>query len=249
MFKSIKEKLITIKNNPENQTHVMIANYLLKCIEEKTVPKINECSKVSYCSESVITTFAKKYGYDGFKEISIRIKIETEYYDYNNSKKNANSDNYRNTINKSLNMIDNQDDMINKFINIIKSAKNIYVISCYQQLFNAELFVSELSLYGFRANINIQRKLNQAWINRANEDDIFIFFGFGLDNQYVINYYNLVIKKNIKALVICSKSQKHKFNESNNIIIVDYYERKLILESIRCILIMYLLSKIIKGLI
>ncbi|AKX34279.1 hypothetical protein SLITO_v1c06500 [Spiroplasma litorale] len=249
MFKSIKEKLTLIKNNPENQTHVAIANYLLNCIEEKKVPKIIECSKESFCSESVITAFSKKYGYDGFKELATRIKIETEYYNYSNVEKNATSLDYRVIIDNSIDMIDQQVEKIKKLINSIDKENNIYMISCYQQLFNVELFASELNLYGYNAFFNYQRKLNQAWINKAKRDDVFIFFCFGLDNQYIVNYYNLVKNTNKNVFVICSPSQKHKFDIYKECIVVDYYERSVILESSRNILIMYLLSYIVINLL
>ncbi|AGR42237.1 hypothetical protein [Spiroplasma diminutum] len=247
MFKSIKEKLILIKSNPENQTHVVIANYLLDCIQNKKTPKINECSKESFCSESVITAFAKKYGYDGFKELAIRIKVETEYYDWSALKDVdiKNNNNYRNLINKSIDLIDIQEEKINNLINDIKKAKNVYSISCYQQLFNTELFVSELNLLGYNAYFNYQRKLNEAWVNRATTEDVFIIIAFGLDNQYIINFYNLLKEKTNNIFIICSPSQKHKFDKFKEIIIVDYYDRGTFLESTRSSLIMYLMSYIV----
>ncbi|QGS51972.1 hypothetical protein [Spiroplasma tabanidicola] len=109
MFKSIKEKLTLIKNNLENQTHILIANYLLECIENKKTPKINECSKKAFCSESVITAFSKKYGYEGFKELATRIKVEIEYYNYNtkhNNIENEKNKYYKKLLLNSFEMID-----------------------------------------------------------------------------------------------------------------------------------------------
>ncbi|WP_342259220.1 hypothetical protein [Spiroplasma endosymbiont of Dioctria linearis] len=247
MFKSIKEKLILIKTNLENQTHVSIANYLLDCIENKKTPKINECSKQSFCSESVITAFAKKYGYDGFKELAIRIKVETEYYNWTtltiNNENNNNS--YRNLINKSIDLIDSQENKTIDLINSIKQTKNTYAISCYQQLFNTELFISELNLLGYNAHFNYQRKLNETWVNRVTFEDTFIIVAFGLDNQYVINFYNLLKSKTDNIFIICSPSQEHKFDKYSQIIIIDYYERTTFLESTRSSLIMYLMSFIV----
>ncbi|ALD66418.1 MurR/RpiR family transcriptional regulator [Spiroplasma cantharicola] len=250
MFKSIKEKLILIKANLENQTHVSIANYLLECIENKKTPKINECSKESFCSESVITAFAKKYGYDGFKELAIRIKVETEYYNWssltNIGQNNKNS--YRNLIDNSLNFIDTQENKIMELINSIKKAKNIYAISCYQQLFNTELFISELNLLGYNGHFNYQRKLNETWVNRVTNKDTFLIIAFGLDNQYVINFYNLLKTKTDNIFIICSPSQEHKFDKYSQIITVDYWERGTFLESTRSSLIMYLMSYIVYNL-
>ncbi|AUB31712.1 hypothetical protein [Spiroplasma floricola] len=247
MFKSIKEKLILIKNNPENQTHVSIANYLLNCIENKKTPKINECSKESFCSESVITAFAKKYGYDGFKELAIRVKVETEYYDWSIAKniKNKDSNSYRNLIDKSLDLLDSQNEKIQSLITSLKKSENIFAISSYQQLFNTELFISELNLLGYNAFFNYQRKLNETWINKVKENDTFIIVAFGLDNQYIINFYNLLKEKTNNIFIVCSPSQKHKFDKYQEIIIVDYYDRGTILESTRSSLIMYLFSSIV----
>jgi len=248
MFHSIKEKLILIKNQEKNKIHSLIAEYLLECIENNKTPKLKDCTVKAFCAESAITAFAQKYGYHGFKELSIRIKIETEYYDFTNihkTKSLSTTSNYRSVINSSLNLIDNQETKINNFIADIKIAKNIYAISCYQQLINTELFISELQLLGYNAWINLQRKSNAAFVKKINKDDICIIVAFGLDNQYVVNYYNLIKEITNNIYLICSPSQKHKFLKLKEAFVIDCYKRSSILDSTRSMLLLYLFSNII----
>lgn len=246
MFISIKEKLITIKNNESNSTHTLISEYLLDCLEKHTTPRAKKCAEYAYCSESVVTAFSKKYGYDGFKELAVRIKVECEYYSYKDKKYDEHSeDNYRTIINTSLDTIDIQENNINKLVDGVNSAEKVVVISCYQQYFNSELFTSELQLSGVNAQINYQRKLNPALWNVIKNNDLFIFIVFGLDNQYLVNYYNLIKQKTNNIVVICSRSQNYKFSDTKVTIIVDSLRRNSILESTRSVLLMYLFSKII----
>ncbi|QEH61991.1 hypothetical protein SCHIN_v1c07960 [Spiroplasma chinense] len=248
MFISIKEKLTLVKNNDTNPTHSLIAQYLLDCIEKGETPKSKACAEYAFCSESVLTAFSKKYGYDGFKELAVRVKVETEYYDFGTIHKSGDTskkDDYRNIIESSLQIIDQQDKEIESLIELIKKSNKIGVLSCYQQYFNSELFVSELQLLGYNAQINYQRKSNPSIFKEINDNDLFVIVGFGLDNQYLVNYYNLIKEKTDNIVVICSRSQKHKFDTYKEMIIVDYSERTSILDSTRSVLIMYLFSKII----
>lgn len=252
MFQSIKEKLILISNNFENPTYTEIANYLLACLEDNKTPTSKECALKVHCSESVLTAFAKKYGYYGFKELVIRLKVESEYYDFpkRHSKNNPqfNKTNYRNLIEESLNLIDHQNIKILKLVNDIHHQSRIYAISCYQQFFNTELFISELQLLGYEAFINLQRKANAIWLQNITENDICLIVAFGLDNQYVVNYYHLAAMKTKNIYIICSPSQRHKFSIYKEKIIVDYAERSSILETTRSTLINYLFSQIIYNL-
>ncbi|WP_026389485.1 MurR/RpiR family transcriptional regulator [[Acholeplasma] multilocale] len=249
MFKSIKEKLILIKNSSENKSYSLIAEYLLDCMETNKTPKSIEAAEKAFCSESVVTSFAKKNGYEGFRELAIRVKVETEYYDFNNIHVDSNGaiakSNYREIVDQSFNMIDLQEDTIMRALKMINEAKNIYIVSSYQQLNNTELFASELQLLGYNAHFNMTRKSNAAWVSRCTEDDLAIVVAFGLDNQYVENYYDLLKGKTKNILLISSSSQIHKFDGYKEAILADYSSRVTILESSRATIINYLFSSMI----
>ncbi|ATZ16259.1 RpiR family transcriptional regulator [Entomoplasma freundtii] len=254
MFQSIKEKLTFISNNLENPTYAEIANYLLNCLEKKQTPTSKKCADQVHCAESVLTAFAKKYGYNGFKELVIRLKVESEYYDFsqrhsiNPDQKNHLKTNYRHLIDESLDLIDQQVSKMTNLINDIHEKNKIYAISCYQQLFNTELFISELQLLGYEAFINLQRKTNAIWLRNLTENDICLIVAFGLDNQYVVNYYQLATMKTKNIYVFCSPSQRHKFPVYKEKIIVDYSKRSSILETTRSTLVNYLFSQIVYNL-
>ncbi|WP_381415299.1 hypothetical protein NPX79_01135 [Spiroplasma endosymbiont of Anurida maritima] len=249
MFVSIKEKMQIIKNSTSNKTKALIASYILNCIEYGKTPKILEASEWASCSESVITTFAKKNGYDGFRELAIRVKIEIENYEFANVNINFKSidgiDNYRKIIEESLSMIDEQKEIVNNAVAKIKDSEKVFLISSYQQIFNAELFASELQLSEIDARFNISRKSNAAWIKQITDKDMLIVIAFGLDNEYVTNYYELFKCKTDNILIITSPSQRHKFDKFSEKIIVDYSNRKTMLESSRSIIINYLLSSMV----
>lgn len=248
MFKSIKEKLTIIKNSNISDSYNLICEYLLNCIEKSKTPLSKECADYSYCSESVLTSFAKKYGYEGFRELAIRIKVEAEYYQVPHS--NAKVDgifnsNFRTVTETTLDWIDVQDEKINNLATAIKNSKSIYFLSSYQQLVTTELFSSELQLMGYDSNFNIQRKMNPAWLNKATKDDLFIIVAFGLDNQYLFNYYELAKQKTKNIFIVSSISQRHKFDTKNSII-VDYADRSVIWESTRVMAVSYLFSKVLE---
>lgn len=248
MFKSIKEQLITIKNNNGNESYSLIANYLLNCLENNITPTSKKCSQECFVSESVLTAFSKKYGYQGFRELTIRIKVENEYYEgqwsrnYNNTI--YNSSNYMESFIKHLEIIENQESSINNLVNIISKSVNVYFLSSYSQISNVELFAAELQLLGYNVFFNQQRKCNPAWLNKACNKDAFVIFAFGLDNQYIVNYYDLAIEKTKNVFLISSNSQKHKFKNYVDNILIDYPDRNNTLEVTRSSTINYLFSKV-----
>lgn len=251
MFTSIKEKLILIKNNDTNPTHSLIAEYLLNCLDNGQTPKSKTCAEYAFTSESVITAFAKKYGYDGFKELAVRVKVEAEYYDFSKIHRQGEGmikNEYKQIINQSFELIDAQSEAIGLLIQKIKQAKKIVALSCYQQYFNTELFISELQLLGYNAQINYQRKSNPGLLENLGTDDVVIIVAFGLDNQYLVNFYNQIKTTQKNIFIICSRSQAHKFDKCLCQIKVEYSERASILDSTRAVLIMYLFSQIIYNL-
>lgn len=142
-------------------------------------------------------------------------------------------------------MIDEQKEIVNNAVAKIKDSEKVFLISSYQQIFNAELFASELQLSEIDARFNISRKSNAAWIKQITDKDMLIVIAFGLDNEYVTNYYELFKCKTDNILIITSPSQRHKFDKFSEKIIVDYSNRKTMLESSRSIIINYLLSSMV----
>ncbi|AHI53789.1 hypothetical protein SSABA_v1c03800 [Spiroplasma sabaudiense Ar-1343] len=249
MFKSIKENLTIISNSMENPSYTLIAKYLLNCMENGVPVKSKECAINCFVSESVLTAFAKKYGYDGFREIALRIKVENEYYPtQNNLKVNQNAfklSNYRKFFDQNLDMIDAQVEGIDKLKDLIEKVSNIYLIASYEQNDIVELFASELQFLGFNAFFNSQRKSNSAWLTKAKKEDLFVFFAFGLDNQYVVNFYQIALQKCANVVVITSSSQRHKFLNASFFVIVDYPDRENISILMRSAVLGYLLGKLI----
>ncbi|AXK50973.1 MurR/RpiR family transcriptional regulator [Spiroplasma alleghenense] len=249
MFKSIKENLTTIANNQDNISYASIAKYLLECMENNVVIKSKDCALACFVSESVLTAFAKKYGYEGFREIVIRIKVENEYYPHQNNLKNLNKDvlenNFRDFFEKNLNLVDDQGIVIKKLINNIKTAENSYLISCYEQEDSVSLFAGELQFLGFNVFFNSQRKNNSAWLTKAKKEDLFVFFAFGIDNQYIVNYFQIALQKCNKVVVITSSSQKHKFLQASDLIIIDYPDRENISISTRTSVLTFLFANIL----
>ncbi|ATI74343.1 MurR/RpiR family transcriptional regulator [Mesoplasma florum] len=246
MFQSIKEKLTVTYNNNESNTHKLIAKYLLDCLEENKTPTSKECSEVCFISESALTSFSKKYGYNGFREIAIRIKVEREYYkDFEKQKLSAKPSTLFNQVVQNIKQIDLQEDEISLLVSLLKECGRTFLFSSYEQNFNVEIFASQLQYKGIDSNFNSQRKMNPIWIDYCKEDDLCIFFAFGLDNQYLVNYYNLVKNKTKNIVIVTSSSQSHKFQEFKAEILIYEHNREDIYLSMRSVVLNYLFTKVI----
>jgi len=248
MFKSIKEVLITISNNENNLTYLRIAKYLLNCLENNLTVKSSIVARDCFISESVLTSFAKQYGYSGFREISLRMKIENEYYQNKQESNYLYRDNFRFLFNKNLDAIDNQEQKVQFLINKLENSSKIYFLSSYEQTSQVELFAGELQEKGYSVFFNTNRKANSAWIKQVKDTDLVVFFVFGLDNQYIVNYYELIQKKTANVFIVSSNSQKIKFKDYLENIVVDYSNRIDISLATRISSLHYLFSKVLFGL-
>lgn len=225
MFKSVKEQLIANKNSNIKESTSQISKYILSRIDKSEIPKSKEIADACFVSESVVTAFSKKMGYSGYRELSLRIKVENEYYNINeNMRVDLTNENevslirfYDDFLN-DIKMIHLQDLEIKKLIDAIKIVKHTYIISCYQQAFSTSVFAEQLQLKEYEIGFNISRKANTAWVRKSTSEDIAICIIFGVDNEYLVNFYNRIKQNGTRMFVICSPSQKSKLTEYDGLI-------------------------------
>ncbi|ASZ09202.1 hypothetical protein CK556_02435 [Mesoplasma chauliocola] len=248
MFESIREKLNSIYESNEISSHKLIAKYLIDCLDNDKTPTTKECSEVCFISESALTAFSKKYGYQGFREIAVRIKVERELYKpFKKDTKRVKTTNVRELVNKYFDQIDLQEDQLNKLVNKIKDANKVYLISSYEQEENVNLFSSELHFKNIEAYFTKQKRLEDMWIEKCEANDLSIFLVCGLDNQSLTRLYTLAKEQQKNIFIISSSSQSHKFKEENSIILQQECDMEIYL-SIRSIVINYLFAKILSKL-
>ncbi|AVN64481.1 MULTISPECIES: MurR/RpiR family transcriptional regulator [Mesoplasma] len=246
MFKSIREKLNLIYESNETVSHKLIAKYLIDCLDKGSIPTSKECSQVCFVSESTLTAFSKKYGYEGFREIIIRIKVERELYKpFEKTKLKTKDTNVRKLFLKYMDQIDAQDPQVNKLIEEIKNARKVFIFSSYEQNENVELFASQLQFMDIESYFNSKRRLHDMWIDKSNESDLCLFIVSGLDNQNLVSLYKQACDMNKKTFVVTSSSQSHKFINNKNLIVLQQESNMEIYLSIRNIILNYLFTKII----
>lgn len=104
-----------------------IADYVKLKKQDIAVMSLQEITKEIKVSEATITRFSRKLGFHGFTDFKLEIAKENEHY---LEKTNGNymeniANNITNTINATRNLIDINE--LNKAINYIEGAKNIFV--------------------------------------------------------------------------------------------------------------------------
>lgn len=131
---------------------------------------------------------------------------------------------------------------------MLKESNRTFLFSSYEQNFNIEIFASQLQYKGIDSNFNFQRKMNPIWIDYCKENDLCIFFAFGLDNQYLVNYYNLIRGKTKNIVIVTSSSQSHKFKDFKAEILIYEHNREDVYLLMRSVVLNYLFTKIIEKL-
>lgn len=216
------EKLKNIIIQNQNNIEYSIAEYLLISNTSGVFPRNNELSKILNIHKSTLTQFAKKIGYEGYKELIIRLMVEQEFY---GTKSNNDV-----TLKKREDLlITFQDGLIDfvpylsRFAQMIKLSKKVFIVASYEMDSKSiNLFAHGLNNFRptFCAN---NRKVEQEYIAESTKDDLIIFFVTGLDT----NETNLLIKKaynqKLSYIVFSTKSQLSKLSilNPNNYLVIN----------------------------
>ncbi|WP_339033605.1 hypothetical protein [Spiroplasma endosymbiont of Cantharis rufa] len=247
MIKSIREQLIKISQSNINDSSKVISKEIIKGYDNYIFLSQKELANKCFVSESLITYFAKKMNYSGYRELISRLKLERDIYNMDSPIKLEDNSivNYRLEFEKTLSSIDAQNLEITKTINLLKGAKRIFILSSYDQINNAESLFNIMQIQGKNVHFSRYRKTNGYYVNDLKEDDVAFFLVSGLDNNSLVNYYERLFEKNCKRIVVVSNSQAYKFKQPDSLIVIQNIEKHEIYETARSSYIYYLLNFIL----
>ncbi|WP_339030552.1 hypothetical protein [Spiroplasma endosymbiont of Cantharis nigra] len=247
MIKSIREQLIKISQSNINDSSTVISKEIIKSYDNYIFLSQKELANKCFVSESLITYFSKKMNYSGYRELISRLKLERDIYNMDKPIKLDDNSivNYRLEFEKTLSSIDAQNLEITKTINLLKTAKRIFILSSYDQINNAESLFNIMQIQGKNVHFSRYRKTNGYYVNELKEEDVAFFLVSGLDNNSLVNYYERLFEKNCKRIVIVSNSQAYKFKQPDSLIVIQNIEKHEIYETARSAYIYYLLNFIL----
>ncbi|ASZ09046.1 hypothetical protein CK556_01580 [Mesoplasma chauliocola] len=207
---NLKEKLNNfILEEPKNTPKYLISKSLLNYLKDKTKPTISQIAEDSFLNKSSITTFSKKMGYDGFKNLIETLWFEEEKY-FNFKNINNSIHNGKQTYISLIEQIYEQKNEIDKVSELLNSFKEILFFSSYQTRTIVDVFHQELVWAGYNSKF-LPSENNGKIVTEANEKSVCIFIVSGLDNKSLELSYNKLKEKNIPIVLISTKSQMKKF--------------------------------------
>ncbi|AKX34217.1 hypothetical protein SLITO_v1c05830 [Spiroplasma litorale] len=239
---NLREKLISIYNETENELKKIIIKNLLECFEKNNFLSIQDISIICFVSKSAISKFCIKLGFTGYRELVSRLKFERENYIkiLNN---NIEINTYEETKDYIVNCINYFDNYKNELVIIAKLLKkNTYIVASHQLINHAKTLYFYLNKKGCKvfftdmlvANYNIDINQNQTTI---------LFMVGGMEVDGIFKVYEKV-KNNNNIIFLTSRALSKRINKCDAKIIFDitnsstnYYMRTIILD--------YLIAQII----
>ena len=209
--------LDNINHNPDfNDTEKVIAEYILKNLDNIENLTIQKLAKETFTSNTTIIRFCRKLGLDGFKKLKIQLikEVENSYnlqnkIDFNIpfSEKDSNkeicrkmADLTKEIIDRSYLMLNNED--LNNALPLISDAERIFIFA------KGDSYISALNFANKMMKINkyviLADKLNAGSCNvlNATKSDIVIFLTYSGKHYDYTQYALLLKKKGIQSLLI-----------------------------------------------
>ncbi|AXK51681.1 MurR/RpiR family transcriptional regulator [Spiroplasma alleghenense] len=250
MFKSVREVLKQVENSKNQEVHKQIAIKILQNFDQNIFLKQKELADSCFVSESTVTLFSKSLGYDGYRELYLRLKIESEYYNIKNDEKNSQSfqgnlKSIRNEMNQIFDFIDNQNEDLKIFIKEIKNSQSIHLFSSYEQVINAQNICDNLKRVCNHVSLEQIRHNHSKVLQSINKPDLVIFIISGIDNETIIQIYHNLLAQGVRTLVVASTSQAAKLIKPLALIELGTRGQEYVMSNIRNIAIEYIFSKII----
>lgn len=188
----------------------LISKVIISELNLGVKPNINIIAEKAFTNKSSISRFAKKNGFEGYKQFVEILWIEESNYYKKDSIDNVknNSEEYLLNILDDLKII--QKDII-LFAKLLNKSNDIFIFNSYQNEDVAEIFSSNLQSIGKKV-IFVKNTFKQELSSFVKKDSLIIYLVSGTDNWTMQKIYNNVslISKNI--VVIGTKSQTIKFD-------------------------------------
>ncbi|QEH61960.1 hypothetical protein SCHIN_v1c07650 [Spiroplasma chinense] len=209
---NIREMLVDMSKKDSKSSAKNIAEVILRNLNEGLIKNQTELAKECFVSESVLTKFAKKLGFSGFREFNWMLKTEYSKYYLNNSKKLDSYELMGNIFNDFYNLVTQNKDFLETLSEKIKLNNKVLIICSYQLNDSAKYFRDILSDLGIEVLFSENRiTANKLALKYIKHIPVVLLLG-GQDNTFLVEQLNFLPEPYLKEnlFVITSESQESK---------------------------------------
>ncbi|WP_031542729.1 hypothetical protein [Mesoplasma photuris] len=201
-----------------DSTDKLIAQEMMKCINNRKFLKQTIFSDICNVSPSVITAFCKRIKVPGYKELVYKLQLETEMMDNFRSNILEIEGNTSRTLESISTLFFEIRPLLNNIINVLNARKEVVIVSTFQTIESCLFLEKLLRQKGIKVNV-IDWSLNLNEVTKI-VDTPAIYFAFGPDNFRLHNLYN-ASKENKFNFLFSSSFQVSKLdiNEDNSFIV------------------------------
>lgn len=222
---SIVDQIFGIVEKGGDSSIYSIARELFEFYSNSQIPDIKELAQKCYVSQPSITRFSQLLGCSGYRELSLKLKIEIQ--DRKNIKENIVSDESdlfdltQILFNDAFNFVNKYKTNIKSIGQNIKNGKRIFIFSTY--VFYPEANFLKDSLIRKNCNVAFIEIVLYATdlIKVINKEDYIIFLVGGQDTKTIEYIYNTIKSQNLNHCVFITHSKNTKFQDTEDKVLID----------------------------
>lgn len=197
----------------------IVADFFIHNIEEVDISSKN-LSKILFVSEASISRFAKKCGFDGYREFSFVYKQSFEKSTPNITESYTKQvlDTYEELLNKSYTLIDEK--QIQRIVNLFSSKKRVYIYGRG----SSGLVAQEMKLRLMRLGVSVEA-ISDSHIMKMNsvlmdEECLVIGISVSGNTQEVTNSLKVASSRGSSVVLITSKKDEEMESYCNEILYI-----------------------------
>ncbi|AGR42045.1 hypothetical protein [Spiroplasma diminutum] len=220
---SVYERVENLIKDNKNTTFKLIGRQILTDWSVGVFKSQSEISKTCFVSLATATQFAKACLCEGYKELSIRLKVEYESVMQNKAKANVENESDLTGMRSTVNAWVNQNDsFLYDLANKINDRRKVWICPSYQSMYPAKFLEDVLT------NVGIQTKIIDTSINLEvgkhlefnNELIIVLLTGRDTDTTVIALEYLIKAKNEIFVITTPSNiSELPEINEQKHMLI------------------------------
>ncbi|AKU79758.1 Putative transcriptional regulator, RpiR family protein [Spiroplasma turonicum] len=208
-MKSILNQINQIAKHSDNISFKVIAEFIGNNFENLDNYTIFDVSKLTNTSASTITRFCKKIGLTGYKSLYWTIQTHKKIMDEQNEAPYEEvrcmlTDVVVNSINGAAFYSKNR---IERIVNSINEAKNIYIFGTGNDSFLIHLFINWLIKINLKTFYVADLTCQQSFTEIINSNDIAIVISYSLKENDYSNIIEKLNYKNINTLIITNENE------------------------------------------
>ncbi|AUM62585.1 hypothetical protein [Spiroplasma monobiae] len=204
---SVYERVENLIKDNKNTTFKLIGKQLLTDWSVGVFKSQNEISESCFVSLATVTQFAKACLCEGYKELSIRLRVEYENVMQNQSKtviaNEANDNGMRTVI---YHWVNENDDFLLDLANKINEKRKVWICPSYQSMYAAKFLEDVLTNVGIQAKI-IDMSINlEVGKHLEFSDELIVILLTGRDTETTVIALEYLMKAKNDIFVITTPS-------------------------------------------